>query len=422
MKLKLILSFILISGLPLFSQQKVNVALEKQEEMIRQLQVENQNLEKELDNLDKEIDVYREDVRSTASNLHDDMSHWLVILSIIMTLIGGIVGVLFPVLINARHDKLAAKKYDETLKALQEQLDAASHQANVAVEQAQKSDDALKETQDLKEQISQIKTEVDANVSKAEQAAKDALVSQWVTEAGAEEQENPETAIKLYSRIINMSPNSSVALAYNNRGIIKAKKKDYEGAVQDFTNSIEIDPDSAKAYFNRGSALFFKGDWDAAQLDADRAISIDPKSFCYALRGRIRLKNNNEKGALEDYNEAIALDPQNAEYYYRRSEVRLKTDDQLGAMEDLNRSIILDAHKPNVYYTRGRLKESYSLDDAIDDYDRAISLNSHEPDYYKRRSLCLTKLAKKEPNTEKRKALYAKAELDDKMVESLSQS
>ena len=57
-------------------------------------------------------------------------------------------------------------------------------------------------------------------------------------------------------------------MAYNNRGFAKAGLKDHNGAINDYSKAIEIDPDDAIAYNNRRIA---------------RGKSIDPE------------------GALEDY-------------------------------------------------------------------------------------------------------------------------
>ncbi len=419
MKAKLVFLVLLISCFPLYSQQKVNATLEKQEKMIQQLQTENQTLKENLADLEKDMDIYREDVRSTASNLHDDMSHWLVILSIIMTLIGGIVGVLFPVLINVRHDKLAAKKYDETLKTLQEQLDAASHQADVAVEQARKSDDALKETQDLKEQISQIKTEGDANVSKAEQAAKDALASQWIAEAKAEEDENPAMAIKYYSRVIDLSPDKA-AMAYNNRGIAKGIMGDLNGALEDFNEAIRRDDSHPSAFYNRGLTFFKLEQWNDALNDINAAISLAPNhGESYELRGSIKRSLEDESGAFEDYTKAIELAPDNPIAYFHRSLIRKNNNDMMGAMGDINRAIELDPSKAGGFLRRGIFKESYSMDDAIDDYDKAIELDPNKAAYYRRRAKCYRKMAKKESNRIKAQELIEKAEQDEVKSEEM---
>src|SRR4029079_18401424 len=71
----------------------------------------------------------------------------------------------------------------------------------------------------------------------------------------------------------------SMALAYNNRGIARTTKGDYDLAVQDYDQSIKLYPTFAKAFNNRGLAYEKKGDLDRALSDYTAAINI---SYDYA--------------------------------------------------------------------------------------------------------------------------------------------
>src|SRR4030066_404822 len=67
------------------------------------------------------------------------------------------------------------------------------------------------------------------------------------------------------------------AEAYNNRGLVKNKKGDYDGAIFEFTKAIELSPQYADAYYNRGNAKDAKGDYDGAILDYTKAIELNPQ-------------------------------------------------------------------------------------------------------------------------------------------------
>lgn len=421
MRAKLLFLLFVLSSFQLLSQQRPNEALEKNKEMIQQLQTENQALRRDLSALDKEVEVYRNDVRSTASALHDDMSDWLVILSIIMTLIGVILGVVLPIVINTRHDKMASEKYDQMLKELKSQVIESSNQAKLAVEQAQKSDVALKETQNLKEQMTQIKKEVDENVSKAEQAAKDALASQWISEALTEAKDNPEMASKLYSRAINLSPNNS-SQAYNNRGVIKGRNGSFKAALKDFSKAIEIDPEDPRAFHNRGKVYFSMKKNEDALEDLDKALSIDPKrSMSYGLRGAVRLALKDIPGALSDLNTAIELDPNEPLYFYRRSIAKKIDNDLSGAMDDIDRAITLNPNNPEYYSCRGRFKLDSGMENAIEDFDKAITLDPTNAKYFKKRAQYYDEMASKETNEEEKLLLLSNAQNDRERAESLDQ-
>lgn len=85
---------------------------QSQQQTVEQLQKDNERLKQSLENQDKQIERYRDDLRHTQDQINDNLSQWLVILTIIMTLIGIVV----PFMINSRKDTLdrAEKKPDES--------------------------------------------------------------------------------------------------------------------------------------------------------------------------------------------------------------------------------------------------------------------------------------------------------------------
>jgi len=66
------------------------------------------------------------------------------------------------------------------------------------------------------------------------------------------------------------------AVAYVNRGIAYAGKKDYDRAIADFNEAIRINPNYAVAYSNRGNLFEARGRRNEAIADFRRALAIDP--------------------------------------------------------------------------------------------------------------------------------------------------
>src|SRR6476659_3274349 len=62
------------------------------------------------------------------------------------------------------------------------------------------------------------------------------------------------------------------ANAYNNRCLVRYKKKDLRGAVEDCDQALRIRPGLASAYLNRAAALRELGEREAALKDLARAI------------------------------------------------------------------------------------------------------------------------------------------------------
>jgi tetratricopeptide (TPR) repeat protein len=83
-----------------------------------------------------------------------------------------------------------------------------------------------------------------------------------------------DKAIEAFSEAIDMIPGD--VEAYNYRGIARAYQKDYDGAIEDYTAALKIRPGYAEALNNRGFAWVKKGILDKALADFSRAIELEP--------------------------------------------------------------------------------------------------------------------------------------------------
>ena len=100
------------------------------------------------------------------------------------------------------------------------------------------------------------------------------------------------------------------AVAYVNRGMGYAGKKDYDRAIADFNEAIRINPNFAIAYNNRGSAVQSKGDYDRAIADYSEAIRINPNyAVAYSNRGNLFEARGRRDEAIADFRRALAIDP-----------------------------------------------------------------------------------------------------------------
>jgi tetratricopeptide (TPR) repeat protein len=95
-------------------------------------------------------------------------------------------------------------------------------------------------------------------------------------------------------------------------------KKDYDCAIEDYSEAIRLDSKCVNAHFNRGVSYFAKKDFDRAIEDFGEAIWLDPSdAHKYSLRGAAYLrkrpdKSNNKRdfqSAMADFNHAIEINP-----------------------------------------------------------------------------------------------------------------
>jgi tetratricopeptide (TPR) repeat protein len=123
-----------------------------------------------------------------------------------------------------------------------------------------------------------------------------------------------------------------------------------------------------------------RGEYKGALDDYNRAIALNP-NFADAYIGLGNLKDdrfNDPQGALADYNRAIALDVKSALAYNNRGILKNdKLNDSQGALADYNQAISLNPKSADFYNNRGRLKNA-KLNDfqgALADFNQAIALN-----------------------------------------------
>ena len=134
------------------------------------------------------------------------------------------------------------------------------------------------------------------------------------------------------------------AIDYFNRGNLRYNKKDYDGAIVDFTEAIHLDSKFAEAYVNRGLAREYTQDGEGAITDYSEAIRLDPENVAsaYNNRGLVREERGDLEGAITDYSEAIRLDPEDVNCYRLRGHARENMGDLEGAVADYQAYLDLD--------------------------------------------------------------------------------
>jgi WD40 repeat protein len=88
-------------------------------------------------------------------------------------------------------------------------------------------------------------------------------------------QEEYEAAITDFDQAIEI--NSNWAAAYYNRGLAYGKLAEHHKAIEDYTRALEINSHWADVYNNRGNAYYKLGDYEKAIADYDAAIKINPE-------------------------------------------------------------------------------------------------------------------------------------------------
>jgi tetratricopeptide (TPR) repeat protein len=183
-----------------------------------------------------------------------------------------------------------------------------------------------------------------------------------------------DRAIADHDQAIQLKPD--LALAYSNRGLAYIHKGDYDRAIADYDQAIQLKPDLALAYNNRGGAYSQKGDLDRAIADYDQAIQLKPDfAEAYMGRGTTYVFKGDYDRAIADCDQAIQLKPDFAEAYMSRGAAYADKGDYDHAVANFDQAIRLQPDDAKAYYNRGRAYHiKGDTDHAIADYNQAIQL------------------------------------------------
>jgi tetratricopeptide (TPR) repeat protein len=130
-------------------------------------------------------------------------------------------------------------------------------------------------------------------------------------------------------------------------------------------------------YRERGIAAYGKGDFLGAIGNFDEAIRLDPDDAqSYNIRGNVWDELGIFERALADYDEAIRIDPNNPAVYHDRAILWQRQGALDKALLDLDRAIRFSFADANLYCDRGLIwYQKGRHGRAIADFDRAIKLD-----------------------------------------------
>ncbi len=123
----------------------------------------------------------------------------------------------------------------------------------------------------------------------------------------------PDDRIAACTRIIEAErlPGQDLATMFNKRGISHGKKRQFDRAIDDYSQAIRLRPDAdvaAAAFHNRGNVYRKKNQFDRAIADYDESIRFRPdKPQYFGNRGVTHEKNGDEPAALRDFEKAYAM-------------------------------------------------------------------------------------------------------------------
>jgi len=105
----------------------------------------------------------------------------------------------------------------------------------------------------------------------------------------------------------------------------KQSKKVTQEDIDNYTEAIWLNPRDSDAYYFRGNAKNDLGDLQGAIEDYTEVIRLEPDYHtpAYFFRALASLKLRNYQAAVDDFNETIRLSPDNANAYFNGCDLYL---------------------------------------------------------------------------------------------------
>jgi tetratricopeptide (TPR) repeat protein len=129
----------------------------------------------------------------------------------------------------------------------------------------------------------------------------------------AEFTDNPPDGIATCSQALEQTPmsNHDRAATLINRGILKSRNNDAQGALDDYNRGLTLDGTLGEGYVDRGAVEIVQHNYDAALADIDKGISLNANrpEIAYYDRAVVDEALGNVRDAYTDYKKAVELKP-----------------------------------------------------------------------------------------------------------------
>ncbi len=131
--------------------------------------------------------------------------------------------------------------------------------------------------------------------------------------------------------------------AWSMKSAMQTKRREYEKAEKSLNNAIIQRPRLPMLYVNRALVRFHQQNIRGAMSDYDQAIEIDGSNYvAHYNRGLLRAQVGDDNNAIEDFNFVLGVEPDNMIALYNRAILLDRVGDYHGAIKDI--SAVIDEY------------------------------------------------------------------------------
>jgi Flp pilus assembly protein TadD len=178
-------------------------------------------------------------------------------------------------------------------------------------------------------------------------------------------------------------------------GTGQSMRGEYERAIVMLSKAIDLDPQYAEAYMNRGIAYLESGQVEKALQDFSESLRLEPNALCYYNRAQAWLAKQDLERAAADLNEAVRLAPEDAETYNMRAIVLSEQESYERGLADIERAIEL-GHRSGLQNKAVILEMAGRGEEAVACWDQVLKIKPKDTMALCRRGLLLERAGRKE--------------------------
>eukprot|EP01116_Phalansterium_solitarium_P020487 TRINITY_DN6069_c0_g1_i1.p1 TRINITY_DN6069_c0_g1~~TRINITY_DN6069_c0_g1_i1.p1 ORF type:complete len:364 (+),score=114.95 TRINITY_DN6069_c0_g1_i1:70-1092(+) len=207
-----------------------------------------------------------------------------------------------------------------------------------------------------------------------------------------------EGAVLLFTIASLLEPENHIF--FSNRSAAYCNLGKYKEALDDANKVVELSPQWPKGYSRKGAAHYFLRQFDDAYEAYQQGVKLEPgnelmQKSCEQAKNKVLAAEANVKGeqdlakgkpldAINSFDRAIKLDPEEFLYHSNRSEANLTYGYADRALRDADQTIALRPNWPKGYVRRGdALLRQNRFEDAASAYALASQLEPENPKHQK---------------------------------------
>jgi tetratricopeptide (TPR) repeat protein len=184
--------------------------------------------------------------------------------------------------------------------------------------------------------------------------ASDQLNYLYVLDIAAYKAKNAALEEKAAARLVEVGQNT--AEFHLLMGKAHLNREEYDDAVLELEAAAEQDPKLPFVHFNLGLALFKKQDFERARAEFQKDVALEPDvAFTYEQLGNVNATLQDEDEAAKNYRQALKLDARLINAHMGLAKIEEHRRRYPAALNELDEIIRLDKENASAHYLRGQV-------------------------------------------------------------------